>query len=88
MTLSTFASVSPEDVATVSTVPLWMQVYCFRRRYLTESLVRRAGASEYLAVVLTVDAPVIGRRPRDVRTVSASPPVLLLRISATTSQDT
>ena len=45
----------------------WFQLYVFRDRELTRDLVARAEASGYGAIVVTVDAPILGRRERDVR---------------------
>ena len=47
--------------------PRWFQLYVFRDRGVTRDLVARAEAAGYGAIVLTVDAPVLGRRERDVR---------------------
>jgi 4-hydroxymandelate oxidase len=62
-TLSTIASRSLEDVATASG-PRWFQLYVYRDRALTRALVQRAEAAGYEALVLTVDAPLLGRRER------------------------
>jgi 4-hydroxymandelate oxidase len=43
----------------------WFQVYMLRDRRLTEDLVRRAAAAGARALVLTGDAPVLGRRRRN-----------------------
>jgi 4-hydroxymandelate oxidase len=67
MVVSTFSSRQLEEVAQAARGPLWLQVYCFRRREVTETLVRRAEAAGYRALVLTVDTPRLGRRERDVR---------------------
>jgi len=66
-TLSTLSTTSIEDVAQVSPGPKWFQLYVHKDRELTESLVARAEAAGYSALVLTVDTPVLGRRIRDVR---------------------
>lgn len=66
-TLSTLATTSIEDVARVSRGPLWFQLYVHKDRELTQSLVARAEAAGFQAIVLTVDTPVLGRRIRDVR---------------------
>jgi len=66
-TLSTLATTSIEDVARVSTGSRWFQLYVHKDRDLTRSLVTRAEAADYKAIVLTVDTPVLGRRIRDVR---------------------
>ena len=66
MILSTLATKSIEDVATVrNSTPQWFQLYVHRDRSLTRALVERAYASGFQALCLTVDAPVLGRRERD-----------------------
>ena len=67
LTVSTLATTSLEDVARASNGPLWFQLYVHKDRELTRSLVERAEAAGYRAIVLTVDTPVLGRRLRDVR---------------------
>lgn len=67
MTVSTLATMSLEDVAAAAVGPLWFQLYVYRSRDISEQLVRRAEAAGYQALVLTVDAPVLGRRERDIR---------------------
>lgn len=66
-TLSTLATTAIEDIARVSQGPRWFQLYVHKDRELTQSLVERAEAAGYGALVLTVDTPVLGRRIRDVR---------------------
>jgi L-lactate dehydrogenase (cytochrome) len=73
-TLSTLSTRSIEEVAAVSTGPLWLQVYVWRDRALVEDLVGRARAAGYRALVLTVDTAVLGRRERDVRRGFSLPP--------------
>jgi 4-hydroxymandelate oxidase len=66
--LSTLSTTSLEDVAkAVPGARRWFQLYVFRDRGLTEELVRRAEAAGYEAIVMTVDAPLLGRRERDAR---------------------
>ncbi len=74
MVVSTFSSRTLEDVAAAAQGPLWLQVYCFRRREVTATLLRRAEAAGYRALVLTVDAPRLGRRERDLRNGFGLPP--------------
>jgi 4-hydroxymandelate oxidase len=45
--------------------PWWFQVYVFRDRGLTRSLVQRAAASGARALVLTADTPYVGRKRRN-----------------------
>ncbi len=51
----------------------WFQLYVYRDRGVTRSLVERAEAAGYDALVLTVDTPYLGRRLRDVRNGFALP---------------
>lgn len=74
MIVSTLASTRLEDVATAApNGPRWFQLYCYRERPVTESLVRRAEDAGYQAICLTVDVPRIGRRERDLRNRFAMP---------------
>jgi 4-hydroxymandelate oxidase len=66
MVLSTISTASIEDVGSVGG-PKWFQLYVHRDRELTADLVERARVSGYSAIVMTVDAPLLGRRLRDER---------------------
>ena len=72
--LSTMATRSIEEVASVSSGPKWFQVYAWRDRGLVRDLVERAAAAGYEALWLTVDTAVLGRRERDVRRGFTLPP--------------
>ncbi|MET9443618.1 alpha-hydroxy acid oxidase [Streptomyces sp. NPDC006610] len=72
-TVSMFASRTLEDIAAEATGPLWLQLYWLKRREPMIALVRRAEAAGYRALVLTVDAPRVARRPRDARNGFAIP---------------
>ena len=64
--LSTASSTTLEDVAAAAPdAPRWFQLYWPRDVELAESLVRRADAAGYRAIVVTVDAWSLGWRPRD-----------------------
>jgi 4-hydroxymandelate oxidase len=66
MTVSTSANTSLAEVAaTEPDSPKWFQLYRRHSAAHTDDLARRAGASGYRALVLTVDLPVLGRRLRD-----------------------
>ncbi len=73
-TLSTLGTRSIEEVAAVGSDRLWFQVYTWRDRDLVADMVRRAAASGYEALCLTVDTAVLGRRERDVRRGFTLPP--------------
>jgi isopentenyl diphosphate isomerase/L-lactate dehydrogenase-like FMN-dependent dehydrogenase len=66
MCLSSLSNMPLEEVAGAAG-RRWFQLYVFRDRGVTRDLVARAEAAGYEAIVLTVDAPILGRRERDVR---------------------
>lgn len=74
--LSTLSTTSVEDVVRAATGPVWFQLYIYRDRAVTASLVRRAEAAGCSAIVLTVTAPRLGRRERDIRNSFTLPPGL------------
>lgn len=64
---STLSTTRVEDVVAAASGPVWFQLYVYRDRGATEALVERAKAAGCNALVLTVDAPLLGTRERDVR---------------------
>jgi 4-hydroxymandelate oxidase len=76
MILSTLSNTRVEEVVAAASGPVWFQLYVYRDRQATEGLVRRAEAAGCRALVLTVDAPFLGRRERDVRNRFRLPPGL------------
>jgi len=67
MVVSTMASHRLEAVADAAPGPKWFQLYCYRDREVTRSLVERATAAGYRAICITVDLPRVGHRERDTR---------------------
>ena len=68
MVLSTSATMRPGAVAAAAPdAPRWFQVYVFRDRGITQSLIDEACEHGYSALVLTVDVPILGRREGAVR---------------------
>jgi lactate 2-monooxygenase len=68
MILSSAASTSLEAVAAeLGETPRWYQLYWFADRGLVGSIVDRAGAAGYSAIVVTLDTLLLGWRPRDLR---------------------
>ena len=79
MVLSTLATSTPAEVAAAAPeAPRWFQLYCFTDRGLTRSLIDQAQAAGYRAIVLTVDAPRLGRRERDLRSAWEIPDDVLV----------
>jgi 4-hydroxymandelate oxidase len=58
MVVSSFATVSIEDLAKASNARLWFQLYCQPDRAFTRDLIQRAEAAGCKALVVTVDTPV------------------------------
>jgi 4-hydroxymandelate oxidase len=71
--LSTLSNTAVEQVVAAASGPVWFQLYIYRDRAATEALVRRVEAAGCKALVLTVDAPMLGRRERDVTNRFALP---------------
>ncbi len=67
MIASTVSNRSMEEIAAVTSSPLWFQLYTFGGWQSSEMLVRRAEAAGFRAIVLTVDLPRLARRERDIR---------------------
>ncbi|MEO6695130.1 MAG: alpha-hydroxy acid oxidase [Ignavibacteria bacterium] len=67
MILSTLSNSAVEEVVKASSKPVWFQLYVFKDRVITKALIERAEAAGCKAIVLTVDAPLLGTRERDVR---------------------
>jgi 4-hydroxymandelate oxidase len=65
MILSTLSNTRLEEVAPLADV--WFQLYVYKDRQATEALIARAEAAGCAALVLTVDAPLIGSREADRR---------------------
>jgi 4-hydroxymandelate oxidase len=71
--VSTMATTSVEEIAAVSTAPLWFQLYVQPDRGFTYSLIQRAEDAGCRALCVTVDTPVIGTRNREMRLKFALP---------------
>ncbi len=83
--LSTTSSRSIEEVAAAAPdATRWFQLYVQADMGVTRSLVERAAAAGYRAIVVTVDLPVLGYRDRDRRSKFALPPLGNFRETAAT----
>jgi 4-hydroxymandelate oxidase len=76
MMLSSLSNTDVEDVCAAHPGGVFFQLYVYRDREATRGLVARAEAAGAKALVLTVDAPLLGRRERDVRNAFSLPPSL------------
>jgi len=82
MALSTMSTTSIEDVASLkNSSMLWFQLYVFSQRDVTEGLIKDAEALGYKALVITVDAPRLGKREADDRNRFSLDPGLTLKMA-------
>ena len=77
--LSTVGTTTVEDVAETGLRDRWFQLYVLRDREIVRELIERAAKAGYRALEVTVDAPVSGRRTRDLRNGLTMPPTLTPR---------
>jgi 4-hydroxymandelate oxidase len=78
MVLSSLSNTAVEEVCAAANGSVWFQLYVYRDRGATAALVARAEAAGARAIVVTVDAPLLGTRERDVRNRFHLPPGLLV----------
>lgn len=67
MITSTTATTGLRDVCVAAPGPMWFQLYLYQDRAKSRALIEEAVSAGYTGVVVTVDAPVLGRRERDIR---------------------
>ena len=65
LTLSTVSTLSMEQVAAASTGPKWFELYLMQNQDVSRSLIRRAKAAGYQAIVVVVDTTATGNREAD-----------------------
>jgi 4-hydroxymandelate oxidase len=78
MVLSSLSNTAVEEVCAAAKGSVWFQLYVYKDRGATAALVARAEAAGAKSIVVTVDAPLLGRRERDVRNRFHLPPGLLV----------
>jgi (S)-mandelate dehydrogenase len=74
--LSTFSAHALETIAPIAGPSAWFQLYAIGTMDITLDVVRRAQAADFKALVVTLDAPVNAKRPRDIRNGFEFPPRL------------
>jgi hypothetical protein len=77
--LSTMASYSIEEVASLAPGPTWFQLYVWKDRRFVVELLARAKAAGFPVLVVTVDGPRTGPRERDLRNGFGIPPRVTAR---------
>ncbi|KAH9713719.1 peroxisomal (S)-2-hydroxy-acid oxidase GLO4 [Citrus sinensis] len=90
MVLSFTSSSSIEEVAASSNAVRFYQLYVFKKRDITATLVQRAERNGFKALVLTADTPRLGRREADIKNKMITPPLKNLEglLSTKVSSDT
>jgi isopentenyl diphosphate isomerase/L-lactate dehydrogenase-like FMN-dependent dehydrogenase len=78
MCLSTLSNAPVEEVAQQAPGSVLFQLYVYKDRGATDAIVQRVREAGCIGLVLTVDAPVLGTRHRDVRNRFCLPDGLLL----------
>ena len=73
MVVSTLSNTGVEEISAASAGPLWFQLYVYKDREATRDLIARVESTRCSAIVLTVDAPLLGPRERDVRNCFSLP---------------
>ena len=77
--LSTMSICSIEDVARATNGhPFWFQLYVMKDRDFIERLMDRACAAGCTALIVTLDAQIVGQRHRDLKNGLSAPPRLKL----------
>ncbi|EMP31734.1 Hydroxyacid oxidase 1 [Chelonia mydas] len=80
MMLSSWATSTIEEVAQAAPDGLhWLQLYIYKDREVTRSLVQRAERAGYKGIFVTVDTPLLGKRFDDVRNKFQLPPHLRMK---------
>lgn len=67
MICSTLSNTPIEDITASTKATVWFQLYVYKDRQATLALIERAKHAGCKALVVTVDAPFLGRREQDVR---------------------
>ncbi|GAV61416.1 FMN_dh domain-containing protein [Cephalotus follicularis] len=75
MILSFSSTCSIEEVAASCNAVRFFQLYVYKRRDISATLVQRAERNGYKAIVLTADCPRLGRREADIKNKMIVPPL-------------
>lgn len=78
LVISSYATEAIENITAACKATVWFQLYAQNQRDATLDLIQRAESAHCAAICVTVDTPVLGTRPREVRTRFCLPPGLQL----------
>ncbi|HEY7300178.1 MAG TPA: alpha-hydroxy acid oxidase [Xanthobacteraceae bacterium] len=76
--LSTMSICTIEEVRQATKAPFWFQLYVFRDRGFSRSVIERVGAARCSALFVTVDLPMRGQRHMDIKNGLTVPPRIAL----------
>jgi L-lactate dehydrogenase (cytochrome) len=76
--LSTMSICTIEEVRQATKAPFWFQLYVFRDRGFSRSMIERVRAANCSALFVTVDLPMRGQRHMDIRNGLTVPPRVTL----------
>lgn len=76
-TVSSFSTVSIEEIAAGTSHAIWFQLYTPPDRAVSADLIQRAEKCGAKAILLTVDTPVLGTRNREMRSNFHLPPGII-----------
>ncbi|MAB84145.1 MAG: alpha-hydroxy-acid oxidizing enzyme [Phycisphaerae bacterium] len=79
MILSSLSTVDVEDVLAAASGPVFFQLYLYKDREISRELIERVTAAGCAAIILTVDAPLLGNRERDEQNGFALPDGISIR---------
>ncbi|KAK4398251.1 (S)-2-hydroxy-acid oxidase GLO1 [Sesamum angolense] len=79
MTLSSWSTSSVKEVASTGPGIRFFQLSVYKDKHVVEQLVRRVERAGFKAIVLTLDAQIIGRRENDIKSRFTLPPYLTLK---------
>ena len=74
MVVSTLSTFSFEEIKVNTKTAPWLQLYIYKDREITKNLVKLAEAAGYTGIVLTVDAPLYGKRIKELHHPITLPP--------------
>ncbi len=77
--LSTVSTSSIERIAELSEGRAWFQLYHPAKNELRDDIIKRAAAAQCPVLIVLVDVPSFGYRPRDIRNGLAMPPKMSVR---------
>jgi len=66
MTVSSCSTTSLKSIRDASVLPPWFQLYVYKDRSITQNLILKATELNYGAIVVTVDAPLYSKRPKEI----------------------